>query len=238
LNEGNQKNKMFFSKEPKKKKIFKAAFFAFFLAAAGLSFFVAMNLEIVKFSKEYLYSDCNLIPKSQAVIILGAKVQKGGSLSDMYKDRADAAIEIYRKGKAEKIIVSGDHGGKEYDEVNAAKKYLLEQNIPAKDIFLDHAGFDTYDSLYRARDIFQVEQLIISTQDFHLSRAVYIARKLGIEAFGIRTDRHIYGGENFYQAREALARIKAHVEVFCQAKPKFLGEPIPITGSSQPSWDE
>jgi SanA protein len=156
----------------------------------------------------------------------------------MYQDRADVAVEVYKAGKAEKILISGDHGRNEYDEVNAARKYLLAKGVPAEDIFLDHAGFDTYDSLYRARDIFQIKTLIISTQNFHLPRAVYIARKMGIGAWGVSADKHLYGNEQYYEMREALARAKAWLDVLFQAEPKFLGEAIPITGDSRASWDE
>ncbi|MFA5747088.1 MAG: ElyC/SanA/YdcF family protein [Candidatus Paceibacterota bacterium] len=224
--------------EISKKNIFRAVKISVCLAVVGAGFLVAMNFEIINFSKGYSYPGPGSSPEVQAVMILGARVSSSGILSDMYRDRADTAIEVYRSGKAEKILVSGDHGRIEYDEVNAAKNYLLSKGIPAEDIFLDHAGFDTYDSLYRARDIFQVKSLIISTQDFHLPRAVYIARKLGIEAWGASADRHVYGREQFYESREFLSRAKAWLEVLLRAKPKFLGEAIPITGDSRPSWDE
>ena len=204
-----------------KKNILRAVKILVSLAVVGAGVLVGMNLEITNFSKGYLYAGPGSFPEVQAVMILGARVSSSGILSDMYRDRADTAIEIYRSGKAEKILVSGDHGRVEYDEVNAAKNYLLSKGIPAKDIFLDHAGFDTYDSLYRARDVFQVKSLIISTQDFHLPRAVYIARKLGIEAWGASADKHVYGGEQFYESREVLSRAKACMEVLLRAKPKF-----------------
>jgi len=216
---------MFFKQGTKKEKILFGVKTFFILAVTGAAVFVAMNFEIVNFSKKYLYADVGSLPGEQdclangqallrscesfggqkAVMILGAKVRGDGSLSDMYKDRADVAIDVYKQGEAGKILVSGDHGRIEYDEVNAAKNYLLANGIPAEDIFLDHAGFDTYDSLYRARDVFQIKTLIISTQNFHLPRAVYIARKLGIEAWGVSADRHFYGNEQFYETREALA---------------------------------
>jgi vancomycin permeability regulator SanA len=229
---------MFLKNRSKRGKFWGAIKILLVLAVIGVGIFATMNFEVVDFSKKYLYTDSGSLPKAQAVMILGAKVFSDGSLSEMYRDRADAAIEVYRSGKAGKILVSGDHSLVKYDEVNAAKNYLLSKGIPVGDIFLDHAGLDTYDSAYRARDIFQIKTLIISTQDFHLPRAVYIARKLGIEAWGISADKHTYGNEQFYEMREALARAKAWLDVSTQAKPKFLGEAIPITGDSQPSWDE
>jgi vancomycin permeability regulator SanA len=229
---------MFFKQGSRREKILFGLKIFFILAATGTAVFIAMNFEIVNYSGEYLSDLSGSFPDVQVVMILGAKVRSDGSLSDMYKDRADTAIEVYKEGKAGKILVSGDHGRIEYDEVNAAKDYLLANGIPAEDIFLDHAGFDTYDSLYRARDIFQIKTLIISTQNFHLPRAVYIARKLGIEAWGVSADKHYYGNEQFYEMREALARAKAWLDVFSRAKPRFLGEAIPITGDSRASWDE
>ena len=229
---------MFFRQTLKRGKIALAIIMFFLLAAAGMAVFIAADFEIINFSKKYLYVNSDSFSEAQAIMILGAKVRGDGSLSDIYKDRADTAIDVYRSGQAEKILISGDHGHIEYDEVNAAKNYLLKNGIPAEDIFLDHAGFDTYDSLYRARDIFQIKTLIISTQDFHLPRAVYIARKLGIDAWGASADKHLYSNEQYYEARETIARAKAWLDVFSRAKPKFLGEAIPITGDSRLSWDE
>lgn len=176
------------------------------------------------------------INQAEVVIILGALVFDD-RLSHVVIDRADAAIELYNNQKVNKILVSGDHGRKNYDEVNAIKDYLLENGISSEDIFLDHAGFNTYDSMYRAQYIFEISSAVISTQKFHLPRALYIARKLGINAYGFPADKRIYDKETYNNIRESFARIKAWINVNLHSLPKFLGEKIPITGDSQESWD-
>lgn len=172
------------------------------------------------------------VKNADAVIILGAYVFPSGKVSDMLKDRLDVGAELYFEKKAPKIIVSGDHGRVNYDEVNNMRKYLQAKGIKREDIFMDHAGFDTYDSIYRARDIFLIKSAIIVTQEFHLKRALYIAGKLGIDACGVVSDNHVYPGMKYYNIREVGARFKAFLQagVF-QPKPKYLGSVIPVSGS-------
>lgn len=196
-----------------------------------------VNVYIIKQGKKNIYKHINDVPQAQAVIILGALVYKDGSLSPILKDRVLCAMELYDQGKVEKFLVSGDHGREYYDEVNAIKDYLLANGIPAEDIFLDHAGFDTYDSLYRARAIFQIDSLVIATQEFHLSRSVYIADSLGLQVSGLAADRQQYYGMVWNQSREVLSRFKAFINVMLIFPPKYLGDVIPITGDSSLSWD-
>ncbi len=199
-------------------------------------FVIGINLYIVIFSQTYnLHIDS--LPKAESVMILGARVYPDGRLSDMLRDRADTAIEVYRYGKAKKILVSADHGSLKYDEVNAIKNYLLSKSIPKEDIFLDHAGFDTYSSLYRAKEIFDVTSTILTTQNFHLSRAIYIGNSLGIQTYGLSADKQHYIGIFYNQLREVPARFKAYFSILFKAKPKYLGSKIPITGSAETSWD-
>ena len=147
----------------------------------------------------------------------------------MTKDRAEPAIELYQRKKVQKILISGDHGTNNYDEVNTIKDFLLKQGIPGEDIFLDHAGFDTYDSLYRAKEIFQVSSVIVVTQRFHITRAVYIGQSLGVETTGIAADKQDYGHVECVEFREKIARVKAFLDVVFHSKPKFLGEAIPAS---------
>lgn len=207
------------------------------LISAFFTATVLINFRIDSVSKAYIFQKSGDIPKTQAVLILGASVFADGRLSDMLKDRADTAMELYRAGKAEKILASGDHGVLKYDETNAMKKYLLSQGIPSEDVFLDYAGFDTYDSVYRAKEIFGAKSLIISTQDFHLPRAVYIAKNLGIDVYGISADKHAYGGIEKNRLREIFAKVKAFLDVNFHAKPEFLGKQIPLEGDGRKSWD-
>ncbi len=188
-------------------------------------------------SSSFIFQNIEDVPKKQVALVLGAKVYQDGTMSSITSDRADTAIELYNNGKVEKILVSGDHGRQNYDEVNTIKNYLVNNHIPAKDIFLDHAGFDTYDSLFRARDIFHVSSAIIISQNFHLPRAVYIGKSLGLDVVGMSADKHLYVLATYNELREALARFKAFIDITFQVKPKFLGNPIPITGESKLSWD-
>ncbi len=196
-----------------------------------------INSHIQKKSEAYIFFDIDKAPKTQAVLILGAKVSQSGRMSPMLYDRVETALDLYNEGKVEKFLVSGDHGKKNYDEVNPIKEYLLKKDIPPEDIFLDHAGFDTYDSLFRAKYIFQVQSLTVVTQNFHLPRAVYLGRSLVIDTYGVSADRQFYGGIEHNKSRETIASIKAFFDIHFRAKPKYLGEPIPITEDSRKSWD-
>lgn len=181
------------------------------------------------------YQDC---PPAQAAIVLGAYVSPDGRLCDMLTDRVTTAIELYKAQKVQKLIMTGDHGQKGYDEVNHMRRYAEKLGVPTEDIFMDHAGFSTYDSMYRAKEIFQVESAVVITQAFHLPRAVYIARSLGIEAVGVEADKHIYAGADYYDMREIAARLKAFVQLHVtHAKPQFLGEVIPVTGDGRLTHD-
>jgi len=194
--------------------------------------------QVNAFTKPYRYSNYHDIPKTEAVLILGAKVLDNGKLCDILKDRVDTALDLYKNKLANKILVSGDHGTKNYDEVNAIKDYLLANGVSAFDIFLDHAGFNTYDSLYRARDIFKVKSLTITTQEFHLPRAVYIGKALGLEAYGLKADRHTFKDISKNYVREIPADFDSFIKIIFHTKPKFLGETIPITGDGHKSWDK
>lgn len=211
------------------------------IAAAAIAVCVltaACNVLVLEKSKPYIFRSVSDAPTRSTVIVLGARVYPKGGLSPMLADRLSTALDLYRQGKAERFLVSGDHGTKGYDEVNAMKEYLLSQGVPPEDIFLDHAGFDTYDSMYRAHAIFQADSVIVVTQAFHLPRAVYLARALGLDAVGVPADRQAYAGILYNQTREILSRVKACMSVAFHAKPKFLGDTIPITGDALKSWDQ
>lgn len=201
-----------------------------------LEIFIYIQYQIQQ-TKTKIYSDIEKIPEAQTGLLLGARVYTNGNLSDILRDRTKTAIELYKNNKIQKILISGDHGQDEYDEVNAVKEYLLENGIPAEDIFLDHAGFDTYDSIYRAKAIFEVDSITIITQEFHLPRSLYIAEGLDIPANGFIADKQTYVDAIRLALREKLAQVKAFLNITFNAQPKFLGEQISITGDSQLSWD-
>ena len=172
------------------------------------------------------------------MMVLGALVHDDGRPSSVLEDRLRHAHELYVSGKAPKIIVSGDHGTEEYDEVNVMRNWLLARGVPAEDIFMDHAGFNTYDSMYRARDVFGVKRLLISTQQFHMARSLYIARRLGMDAHGYAaTDEYLHR-RKYLKFREFFAKGKVFLDVeIMKRSPKYLGEPIPITGSGVATVD-
>jgi vancomycin permeability regulator SanA len=171
------------------------------------------------------------------IIVLGCLVRPSGKPSDMLADRLRRGVELYENGAAPKILMSGDHGQKEYNEVQTMKQYALDAGIESSDIFMDHAGFCTYDSIYRAKEIFGAKKIIIVSQEYHLHRALLIARKLGVEAVGVASDYHTYGGQTYRDIREIIARNKDFLYTIIKPKPKYLGEAIPINGDGNLTQD-
>lgn len=165
------------------------------------------------------------------ILVLGAGVWSGGRPSHMLADRLDVAIDAYEAGAAPKLLMSGDHGRREYDEVNVMKDYAIDAGVPSEDVFMDHAGFSTYESLYRARDVFMAKRVLIVTQGYHLHRALYVAHALGIDAKGIAADLRTYRGQSYYDLREVLARCKDFAMCIFKPLPTYLGEVIPVSGS-------
>ena len=163
------------------------------------------------------------------ILVLGAGVW-GDKPSPMLEDRLLEGIKLYEEGVSPKIMMTGDNGTNGYDEVNVMKNYAKERGVPSEDIFMDHAGFSTYESVYRAKAIFEVERVVIVTQEYHLYRALYIANQLGLEAYGVPSDPRQYVGALYREVREILARNKDFVQSIFKPKPTYLGEVIPIFG--------
>lgn len=170
------------------------------------------------------------------ILVLGAGIW-GNRPSHILEDRLLQGIELYKNGIAPKIIMSGDHGRKEYDEVNVMKDFAIEKGIPSEDIFIDHAGFSSYDSIYRAKEIFEAKKVVIVTQKYHLYRALYIANSLGLEAYGVGADPRQYVGATYRELREILARNKDFVKCIFKPEPTYLGETIPVSGSGDVTND-
>ena len=164
------------------------------------------------------------------ILVLGCGVYADGTPTAMLADRLQQGIALYDAGASGKLLMSGDHGQTDYDEVNAMRNYALAHNIPSSDVFMDHAGFSTYESMYRARDIFQAKKIIIVTQRYHLHRALYIAKALGLDAYGVSADSRTYAGQTARDIREILARNKDFVISLFQPKPTYLGNAIPVSG--------
>lgn len=191
----------------------------------GLIITILINTYILNLTKNKIENiDTEEI---DCILVLGAGI-KNNRPSPMLEDRLITSIKLYNKNISDKIIVSGDHGKTSYDEVNVMKEYLVEHNIPSNNIFMDHAGFSTYDSIYRTKEIFQAKKIIIVTQEYHLYRALYIAEKLGIEAYGVSADIQKYMYQTKRDIREVVARVKDFVKVIIKPEPKYLGEIIPI----------
>lgn len=172
------------------------------------------------------------------ILVLGCLVKSDGAPSDMLHDRLQRGVELYDLGAAPKILMTGDHGRDDYDEVAAMKRFAVEAGVPSENVFMDHAGFSTYESMYRARDIFQAKKILIVTQEYHLYRAIYIAESLGLEAYGVASDYRSYSGQLSRDVREMLARVKDFGTSLLQPKPTFLGEAIPIWGDGNLTNDE
>jgi len=211
---------------------------AFIILTLVSSAFWAVNYYVERVGAKYIYP-ANNAPTADAVLVLGAYVLPDGTLSDMLRDRVLVGYDLYAQGKVPKIIVSGDHGRKDYDEVNSMKSFLKNNGVAGEDIFMDHAGFSTYESLYRTRDIFQVKQVIIVSQHYHLLRAIFIARALGLEAYGVTSDLHDYGpAMTGYELRETVARNKDFWLTIFKPQPTFLGEAIPVFGDGGATDDK
>ena len=172
------------------------------------------------------------------ILVLGCGVRADGSPSDMLRDRLLRAMEVYELGGSAKLLMTGDHGRVNYDEVAVMKSFAVDAGVPSEDVFMDHAGFSTYESMYRAREIFQAKKIIIVTQEYHLYRAIYIAESLGLEAYGVAADYRTYSGQTKRDVREVLARVKDFGTSILQPKPTYLGKAIPIWGDGNLTNDE
>lgn len=195
------------------------------IAAVSLSVYMVKATEKNIFTADTFKND----EKADCILILGAGV-KDDKPKPMLRDRLLTGIELYKSGAAEKIIMSGDHGRADYDEVNVMRAFALEQGVRAEDIFLDHAGFSTYDSVYRAKNIFGAENIIIVSQKYHLYRALYISEKLDVKAAGVSANLNTYGGQLKRDIREIIARDKDFFKCIIKPEAEIMGDKIPLDG--------
>ncbi|MBR0495637.1 MAG: YdcF family protein [Treponema sp.] len=214
---------------------------AFFSCLACFCFVVLVNACMILSTRKFVYTKAEEVPEKYTAIVLGAAVYKNRSVSFVFRDRIEGGMELLKNNKVQKVLISGDHGHKSYDEVNTALSYInVMHHFNESDVFLDHAGFSTYDSMYRARDVFCVSDCIVVTQKFHIYRAIYIARKLGLDAIGfIPEEKNPFRKrvKLSWEMRECLARVKAFFSVAFNAKPGLLGQKIPITGDGNSTRD-
>ncbi|MBV1708417.1 MAG: YdcF family protein [Erysipelothrix sp.] len=165
---------------------------------------------------------------SECILVLGAGVWANNQPSPMLKDRLDRSIELIKNGVAPYLVMSGDHGQIDYDEVNVMKDYAIDAGVESDLIYMDHAGFSTYESLFRLKHIFKAKKVIIVTQKYHLYRALYIANALGLDAVGVAASEIRYGGQSVRDIREILARNKDFFSTLLLPDPTYLGDSIPL----------
>lgn len=208
------------------------------LVMAAFLTFILINSYIKSSTEDLIISaDEALNINPDCIIVLGAGVRSDGSPSPMLQDRLITGIELYENGVSDRLLMSGDHTQKEYDEVNIMKSYAVDKGIPSEHVFMDHAGISTYDSIYRAKEIFQADKIVIVTQEYHLYRALHIAEKLGIEAYGVSADVRTYAGQSMRELREKAARVKDFLKATVKPSSKIGGEAIPVSGNGDVTND-
>ena len=205
----------------------------FVVSVLAINFFV----KIVTKNRILKKEEYSKLENIDCIIVLGAGIW-GDKPSPMLEDRLKEAISLYNQNVSSKIIMSGDHGKEDYDEVNIMKEYAIEQGVASENIFMDHAGFSTYESMYRAKEVFEANKIVIVTQKYHLYRALYIAKQLGIEAYGVNSDPRKYVGATYREAREIIARDKDFIKCIFKPQPKYLGETIPVNGDGNITNDK
>lgn len=225
----------------RKRKIIKRAVQALLvLALAGCLTLFLMNLYMIKKETPNILTgeEAGSLKEVDCVMVLGCGVRDDGTPSGMLNDRLLEGVDLYNRGVSDRLLMSGDHGKVNYDEVNLMKQFAIERGVPSENIFMDHAGFSTYESMYRARDIFQVKKIVIVTQRYHMYRALYVAQAMGMEAYGVPSDPRTYGGQTMRDVRELLARPKDMIYTVVMPKPTYLGDAIPVSGDGNVTNDK
>lgn len=225
----------------KRKKLWRRAGIVLLcLAAAGVVALLCVNGYVKAVGRARLITaeEAAKAEGVDCIVVLGCQVRADGSLSPMLHDRLARAVALYEAGAAPKLLMSGDHGQDNYNEVGAMKQYAVAQGVPSEDVFMDHAGFSTYDTVYRVREIFGAKKVIIVTQEYHLYRALYIARQLGLDAWGVAAAPNEYAGQGIRDAREVLARCKDFAKCIVRPEATYLGEAIPVSGNGDVTNDE
>lgn len=219
-----------------KRLVKRVAFATLAAAATGFLAAAAINVYVAITARGQTVASVAAAPHAQAAIVPGALVHSDGEMSQMLADRVNVGAQLYLAGKVDRVIVSGDHGRWAYDEPGTMRRALQRMGVPASAIFTDHAGFNTWATMKRARTIFGVKSAIVVTQQFHLTRALYLADSAGLQAHGLSADLHPYGNKGL---QSTLREIPARVKAFGQAETGasvMPGPPIPIEGDGRRSW--
>lgn len=223
-----------------KKKIFHKLLIVMLVCAVlGGSLVAGLNLLVLQKSSRYILSD-NVAAASDAdcILVLGCGLIDSQTPSFLLADRIDQGVNLYKKGVSGKLLMSGDHGRADYDEVNVMKACAVRSGVPTENVFMDHAGFSTYESMYRAKEIFGAKKILIVTQKYHLYRAVFIARSLGLDAYGCAAADIAYPNQIQREVRELAARCKDVLFSAVKPLPTYLGDPISLAGSGTVTDDE
>ena len=201
------------------------------LCVVALVVVVITNSNVRAKTDSVIFTELRDVPRTNVAIIFGAGIN-GNQPSRYLKDRLDAGISLYKNHKVDKILLSGDNGRDEYDELSVMKLYCQKNGIDTTKIYIDYAGFDSYSTMYRAKYIFNVDTAILVSQKYHLNRCVYLGDKLGIKSFGYSADRGAYPGYKYYAFREKLSVTKAVLDIMRNRKPKYLGKQVDVNGKS------
>lgn len=209
--------------------VIKCSRWAAWVLSVGLIFGACVNWTMVKKAESLSHAIIADAPASSVALVFGAGLKRNGTPSDALGDRVQTAVDLYQAGKVRKLLMTGDNGSSDYDEVTAMKRYAVARGVPADDVVLDYAGFRTYDSCYRAKAIFSVNDVIAVSQAFHLPRIIYLCQSRGIVTAGMVADKRDYRGERSWAVREFIARTITWLEVnVTHPEPRFLGKKEPI----------
>ncbi len=192
---------------------------------------LVINAIMVGINRQYILSEDEAASlDADCILVLGCGLWDDGTPTPMLSDRCNVGIRLFQAGASERLLMSGDHSRVDYDEVNTMKSLAVQEGIEPDSVFCDHAGFSTYESMYRAKHVFGVKRVIIDTQKYHLCRAIHDARALGLEAYGVSASERVYRSQWAQDIRELLARAKDLIYCIFRPEPTFLGDPIPISG--------
>ncbi|OXA92105.1 SanA/YdcF family protein [Flavobacterium hercynium] len=216
------------------KKYLKIAFYVIVIVVIAI---IGVNSTVKNSTKKHIYYSLKKFPKNDVGIIFGAGI-KGNEPGKYLKDRLDAGILLYKSHRINKILLSGDNGRDEYDELTVMKNYCARNGVDTTKIFIDYAGFDTYSTMYRAKHIFNIKRATLITQEYHLNRALYIGQELGIKSVGYSANKGEYPGYKYVRFREVLSTFKSFLDVFRNREPRFLGNKININGESNYSKED
>ena len=201
------------------------------LGLIGVLFVAIVNKYVEKNQSANIKTSITEIPTEEPpriAIVFGARVWEDGSASPVLYDRVLTAVELYRAGRVKKLLMSGDNPTAEYDEPTAMKRVAMELGVPESDIVLDFAGRRTFDTCYRAKEIFEVKKAILVTQEFHQARSLYLCNNLGVDSIGITSNRRTYLGERRWAVREFFSVFGAWFEMNFMSFEPIGGKKEPI----------